>query len=148
MCPSDLMLQKRNGSEFPEINAITNIMKSRFIANIIALIMISSLLCSCTTVTYPNGTTVTTPYVAPCYGTYYPGYYGPPYGTGGVYGGGYFPVYGYGYGGCWNRPWYGNPWSGWNGWNRGNCWNGAYRPPWNGCASPAWNGYRGGRCYR
>lgn len=91
------------------------------------------ILCSCTTVTYPNGTTVTTPYVAPAYATYYPGYYASPYGTYGVYGGGYFPVYGYGYAGCWNRPYWNSCYGGWNGWNRGYCWNGGYRPAWNGC---------------
>lgn len=121
-------------------------MKFQTAANITALVMISSLLCSCTTVTYPNGTTVTIPYVSPAVGTYYPGYYGAPYGTYGVYGGGYFPVYGYGYAGCWNRPYRNNCYGGWNGWNRwngGNCWNGGYRPVCNNYASANRCGYRG-----
>lgn len=118
-------------------------MKSIAYTNIIILAMLSCILCSCTTVTYPNGTTVTTPYVAPAAAGYYPGYYGSPYGSYGVYGGGYFPVYGYGYGGCWNRPAWNNCYGGWNGWNRGgNCWNGGYRPPCNTYASTGWNGYR------
>jgi hypothetical protein len=114
-------------------------MKSLRLTYIILLAGVSFLLCSCTTITYPNGTTVTTPYVAPAYATYYPG---SPYGTYGVYGGGYFPVYGYGYGGCWNRPNWNNCYGGWNGWNRGNCWNGGYRPVCNNYASASWNGYR------
>jgi len=99
----------------------------------------TGILPGCTTITYPNGTRVTTPYVAPAYSSCYPGYYGNPYGTYRVYGGGYFPVYGYGYGGCWNRPWYGN-YGGWGGY-RCNAWNGGWRGGYCG-----WNGYRS--CYR
>jgi hypothetical protein len=117
-------------------------MKSSCLTYILLLVGLSFAICSCTTVTYPNGTTVTTPHVAPAYATYYPGYYGSPYGTYGVYGGGYFPVYGFGYGGCWNRPNWNNCYGGWNGWNRGNCWNGGYRPVCNNYASASWNGYR------
>ena len=126
---TNVMLRGRIGSAFQEINDITNIMKSLKTTNIFIVVVFISLLCSCTTVTYPNGTTVTTPYVAPVYGAYYPGYYGSPYGTYGVYGGGYFPVYGYGYGGCWNRPYWNNYSGGncWGGWNRCNTWNGGWR---------------------
>lgn len=77
---------------------------------------------ACTTVTYPNGTRVTTPYVAPVYAPVYgsPGYpvpvapYAPP-GTPGAYfgyGGGYAPLFGVGawanlggWGWGWNRSW-------------------------------------------
>lgn len=119
--------------------------------NIIASVAILFLLCSCTTVTYPNGTTVTTPYIAPAYGADYPGYYGSPYGTYGVYGGGYFPVYGYGYGGGWNLPYWNTcngGWYGWNRWQGGTSWNGGgYRSAWSApaggsYASAGWNGCR------
>lgn len=105
--------------------------------NNLPLIVLLALLSACTTVTYPNGTTVTTPYVAsfyaPVYGTL--GYpvpvapYSPP-GTPGVYYGygvGYTPLIGFGWGN-WGRWWggcYGGNYNHWNGWN-GNCHN-AYR---------------------
>lgn len=120
---------------------ITNIMKSSLFTNVVFLAILSCLLCSCTTVTYPNGTTVTTPYVAPAYGTYYPSYYGPLCTLGG-YSGGYYPVYGGGcYRGCNNYSC--NNWCNSNGWNRGNYWNGGYRPACNNYTSSNWNGYRG-----
>ena len=101
-------------------------------------------LVACTTVTYPNGTSVTVPWVPQVNEVAYPAYYGSPYGTCGVYGGGYYPVYGcgYGYQGCWNRPYWNNcngGWNGWNRWNGGNCWNGGgYRA---GCGAPAAGNY-------
>jgi hypothetical protein len=104
------------------------------------LIVVLGLFSSCTTVTYPNGTTVTTPYVAPAYAPIYgaPGYpvpvapYSPPGTPGAYYGyiGGCAPLVGLGIGwGNWGRSW---GWGGGscNGWNRSNF----------GCNS--YNGYR------
>jgi hypothetical protein len=106
---------------------------------LILMIPVLGFLDACTTVTYPNGTTVTTPYVAPAvyapiYGT--PGYpvpvapYAPP-GTPGAYYGygcGYASIYGVGW-----RQWVNN-WSNWGCYNRG--WSGGY-----GGYRP-YNGYR------
>lgn len=109
--------------------------------NLIALVAMT-LLCSCTTITYPNGTRVTTPYdpsvystvAVPVYGG--PGYpvpvapYSPPGTPGGYYGygGGYAPVIGLGLGN-WGKWWgwgggsggscYGGNNNNWNGWNAG-----------------------------
>lgn len=110
------------------------------------MIPVWGFLSACTTVTYPNGTTVTTPYVAPAacapiYGT--PGYpvpvapYAPP-GTPGAYygyGGGCAPLFGVGVGG----------WANFGGWGWGRGWAGGSDAcvPYNGYRSVCvFNGYR------
>lgn len=81
------------------------------------LLVATCLLSACTTITYPDGTVVSTPYVAPAYGYGYPCGYGGGYPVSstcgvGMYTGGYYPVYGNCFGSGWNT------WGGW-GWNRG-----------------------------
>jgi hypothetical protein len=56
---------------------------------------------ACATIEYPNGTKVTVPAIASGPGPYvfpvaaaWPALRATPYGTGGVYGGGYYPVFG------------------------------------------------------
>jgi hypothetical protein len=88
----------------------------RFIYLLSPLLSASLLLSGCTTITYPDGTRVSTPYVPPpceyVYGGGYPVY--STYGVG-VYTGGYYPVYGNCFGSGWGS------WGGW-GWNRsGGC---------------------------
>jgi len=104
------------------------------------------LLASCTTVTYPDGTLVTTPYAAPApaygYAPVYgvPGYpvpvapYSPPGTPGAYYGyaGGCAPLLGVGVGwGNWGKWWGGGGgnWNNCNSWNRGTvaCTPNAYR---------------------
>jgi hypothetical protein len=88
----------------------------RFLKLFRPFIIIPLFLSGCTTITYPDGTKVSTPYVPPpceyVYGGGYPVYN--TYGVG-VYTGGYYPVYGNCFGSGWGS------WGGW-GWNRsGSC---------------------------
>jgi hypothetical protein len=89
---------------------------SHFLKLLSSVISLAFFLSGCTTITYPNGTKVSTPYVPPpceyVYGGGYPVYNS--FGVG-VYTGGYYPVYGNCFGAGWGS------WGGW-GWNRsGGC---------------------------
>lgn len=89
---------------------------SRLLNLLSPLLSAALILSGCTTITYPDGTKVSAPYVPPpceyVYGGGYPVYN--TYGVG-VYTGGYYPVYGNCFGSGWGS------WGGWGWYRSGGC---------------------------